>query len=87
MTRQHPDKSSSMAPIQGAFDVTPSASDLTYITRAIMVSSDDVQVTGYLEGDKDNIHQTFALKAGLLYPFAFKKITAVSNSGTIKAYY
>jgi hypothetical protein len=85
MTRRHPDKDSVMAPAQLAMDITPHATnELTYITRFIMVSEDNATVTGYLEGD-ENVHTTVPLKAGAVYPFAFKRITAVS-SGNVKGY-
>ena len=88
----------SVAPITRAFDVSPTGvdsngdaagTDLPINTRAIMVSEDDMTVSGILVGqDLDTaagIHTTHNLKAGILYPFAFRRITAVST-GSVKGY-
>ncbi len=71
------------APIRTAFNITPSATELAIHTRAIMVSA-DATVTGILAEDSTS-HTTFILSAGVLYPFAFKVISAVST-GTVKGY-
>lgn len=86
MTRHHRDKDSVMSPAQVPQDITPHATDvLANTTRFIMVSDDGATVTGYMEGDKTNPHTTMPLRAGLIYPFSFIRVTAVS-SGTIKGY-
>lgn len=72
------------APIRKAFDVTPAGTDLAIPTRAIMVSA-DCTVTGILAEDSSP-HTTFPLSAGVLYPFCFKRISAVSASATVKGY-
>lgn len=71
------------APVRKAFNVTPSPTTLLKI-RAIMVSV-ETTVTGVLVGDTVS-HTTHTLLPGIMYPFAFRKITAVA-SGTVKAYY
>ena len=65
-------------------DITPSATELEQHTRFIMVEVDDITVTGIFIG-QDTSHTTFALKAGVPYPFRFKVISAVS-SGSVKGY-
>jgi len=72
------------APIRKAFDVSPSTSDLTIPTRAIMVSA-ECTVSGIMIGDTSS-HTTNTLFPGMLYPFAFSRITAVSGSATVKGY-
>ena len=71
-------------PVNRSWDVTPSATPFLVPTRAIMVSADDITVTGILKHDTVS-HTTFGLKAGVMYPFEFSSITAVS-AGTVKAY-
>ena len=66
-----------------AFDISPGPSDLAIPTRAITLSA-DATVTGIFVGD-DHSHTTHTLKAGIMYPLCFKKITAVST-GTVKGY-
>ena len=84
--RKYKDKDSAMAPLQVGFNITPHASnELPYITRVVMVTDDGTTITGYLEGDDTNSHTTAPLKAGLMYSFAFKRVTAVS-AGTAKGY-
>lgn len=73
------------APIRRAFDITLSSTPLALPTRYIMVSASGT-VTGEFVGDKGTSTTTFPLTAGVLYPFAFYKITAVSNAITIKGY-
>lgn len=73
-----------LAGCRRAFDITPSSDDLEVPTRAIMVSADDITVTGVFVGQTDS-HTTFSLKSGTVYPFCFKKITSVS-SGSVKGY-
>lgn len=73
------------APIRRSIAITPSATELPLHTRAIMVSV-DATVTGILVGDVATSHTTVTLKAGILYPFAFKVISAVTNSATVKGY-
>ena len=72
-------------PLNRSWDVTPSATAFEPHTRAIMVSDDDTTVTGIMKNDNES-HTTFPLKAGVLYPFEFKIISAVSGSGTVKGY-
>lgn len=71
------------APIRKAVDVTPSPTTIVN-SRAIMVS-EFATVTGELIEQPGTSHTTFSLTPGMLYPFCFKYITAVS-SGTVKAY-
>lgn len=86
MTKTYTNKDSVMAPAQHGADITPHATDLlANITRFVMVTDDLATITGYLEGD-DSAHTTVPLKAGVIYPFAFKRITAVS-AGSIKGYF
>jgi hypothetical protein len=74
------------APLQVGFDITPHATDeLAQRTRVVMVSEDDVTITGYLAGDADTAHTTGPLKAGIMYPMMFDRVTAVS-SGSAKGY-
>lgn len=73
------------APIRRAYTVTLGNTELPLNTRAIMVSAVGT-VTGELVGDKGTLFTTFDLTPGVLYPFAFYKITAVSNSITVKAF-
>lgn len=80
---QYTERDSFMGPARKGFDVTPHATNPNQ-TRAIMVSTDNATVTGVLEADTAP-HTTFPLKAGILYQFAFKTITAVST-GTVKGY-
>lgn len=75
---------SAMAPVRRAIDVTPSATEFSTPSRAIMVS-EAATVTGILSG-MDTSHTTHELQAGTMYPFSFKSITAVS-AGTVKAYF
>lgn len=82
--QQYTDKDSFLASARIAIDVTPSANDLPLYTRCVMVSTDGATITGVLEGDTVS-STTFPLMTGLMYPFAFKKITAVST-GTVKGY-
>lgn len=74
---------SAYAPIRKAWDVTPSETLMEERTRAIMVS-EAATVTGILAGQSDS-HTTFELQPGILYPFMFEVISAVS-AGTVKAY-
>lgn len=86
MSRSLEGKDSVVASVAIGFDVTPHATDpLPEITTGVMVSEDDVEITGYLEGDKSTPHTTFGLKAGVIHPFRFYRITAVSL-GTVKGY-
>lgn len=85
MSRTYKDKNSVMAPAQLQEDITPSASELTNITRFVMVDTDDATLTGYFEGDESTLKTTVPLKAGLIYPFAFTHITAIS-AGNVKGY-
>lgn len=88
MTRRYSDKDSITASAGGGFDVTPHATEyLDAMTRGVMVSEDDTTITGYLEADPENEHTTFGLKAGLMHPFRFIRITAVSGTSTVKGYY
>jgi len=73
------------APARRAFNVTIGATALAIPTRAIMVSAAGT-VTGEFVGDKGTSFTTFELQPGVLYPFMFYKITAVSNSITIKGF-
>lgn len=70
------------APIRKAYNITPGTSVIN--CRAIMVSA-DATVTGEFAEQPGISHTTHTLKAGVLYPFCFRKITAVST-GTVKAY-
>lgn len=79
------DTNSVLAPLTGSFAVTPSGDDLTQTTRAIMVDTDDATITGKLLDD-DAAHTTVTLKTGILYPFRFLTITAVS-AGSVIGYY
>lgn len=82
----HHDRGSITAPGGKAIDVTVHASDdLPMVTRGIMVSTDGTIITGYLENDPNNLHVTFPLSAGVMYPMAFKRIT-ILTSGTVKGY-
>lgn len=85
MPQQYDHRNSFLAPIRAAFNVTPAGTDLAVFTRAVMVDTDGATITGILEGDTVS-HTTVPLKLGVLYPFAFKRISAVS-SGTVKGYY
>lgn len=82
--QQYEHKDSFLAPARIAITITPSADELPVFTRSVMVSTDDATITGVLEGDTVS-STTFPLKTGFMYPFAFKKITAVST-GTVKGY-
>lgn len=82
-------------PIKFALDITPTPLDSNgeYTplnfgrgisqTRAISVSA-DATVTGIF-AENTTEFTTHTLKAGVLYPFVFKAITAIST-GTIKGY-
>lgn len=81
-------------PIKRAITITPTPVDSNGYTalnfgngivetRAITVS-EDATVTGILSG-QDTEFTTHTLKVGVLYPFVFKAITAVS-AGTVKGY-
>lgn len=72
------------APIRRAFDITVSSSDLSLSTRAIMVSA-QCRITCIFVGDTET-HTTFNLDPGILYPFALSRVTAITNSATIKGY-
>jgi hypothetical protein len=76
---------SAMAGASFGRDITPSATAFTQHTRFIMVDTDDVTVTGEFIGEATS-HTTVPLKKGLIYPFFFSKITAVSG-GTVKGYF
>ena len=78
------------APLRRAFDITPVELDsnnnptlLSLETRAIMVTA-ECTVTGILANEETE-HTTATLTPGILYPFAFKAITAVS-AGSVKGY-
>jgi hypothetical protein len=74
---------SATASVRRAWNVTPSPTEFKVPTRAIMVS-EETTVTGVLVSDTTS-HTTFPLTPGVMYPLAFKSITAVS-AGTVKAY-
>ena len=74
---------SAYAGARRGFDITPGTSDLPLSTRAIMVS-ETATVTGILSGDSAE-HTTFELAPGVMHPFFFERITAVS-AGSIKGY-
>lgn len=84
MPLQFEDRDSFMASGRKGFDVTPSSDELPVWTRFIMVTVDDMTVTGILEGDTTS-HTTAPLKVGVPYPMAFKVISAVS-AGAVKGY-
>ena len=71
------------SPPIAAYDITPSANDLAFTTIMIMVS-EAATITGILAGDTTS-HTTQQLTPGIMYPFSFKKITAVS-AGSVKGY-
>lgn len=71
-------------PARRAFDITPLEAELPTPTRAVMVS-DFCTITGILVGQEES-HTTFELNPGIMYPFSFKIISAVSNSATVKGY-
>lgn len=79
------DRQSIMAPLRGGFDITVAETDLAQVPRVVMVSTDGATITGILI-DQDTSHTTLALKAGVMYPLQFKRITAIST-GTAKGYY
>lgn len=85
MAKNFNDTDSVMAPLRGGFDVTPSGTALAINTRVVMVTEDDTTITGIMI-DQDSSHTTGPLKAGVMYPFQFKVISAVS-AGSAKGYY
>lgn len=66
------------------FDITPSGSELSPHTRAITVEAAGT-VTGVLVNDGSTSHTTHALTPGILYPFAFKIISATTAT-SVKGY-
>lgn len=72
------------APVRYGFDVTPSPTPLSTYTTAIMVNTEGATVTGILAYSKKEF-TTLPLSIGVMYPFSFEKITAVS-AGNVKAY-
>lgn len=68
------------------FDVTPSATAFTQHTRAVTVSIDGATITGELIDRPGVSFTTHPLAVGILHPYWFIKITAVST-GTVKGYY
>lgn len=83
MPQMYSDSNSVQAPARMGRDVVAHATNPNQ-TRFVMVSVDNTTITGVLEGDTAS-HTTFGLKAGVLYPIAFKTITAISG-GAVKAY-
>lgn len=71
------------APIRKAYDITPSATTII-ATRAVMVTV-AATITGELAEQPGTSHTTALLSPGIMYPFCFRKITAVS-AGAVKAY-
>lgn len=67
-----------------AYDVTPSEDLLPIKTTGVMITEEGATVTGVLIGDTSP-HTTHPLKVGVIYPFMFKRITAVS-SGAVKIF-
>jgi hypothetical protein len=62
-----------------------SGTDLLIPTRAILLSV-PATVTGILIGPGESSFTTLELAAGVQHPFAFKRITAVSNSASIQGF-
>ena len=83
MPQQYSDSNSVSAPARLGRDIVVHPTNANQ-TRMIMVSADATTITGILEGDTAP-HTTFGLKAGVMYEFAFKTITAVTG-GTAKGY-
>lgn len=77
---------SAYAPARNGYDITPSATDQVESkhTRAVMVSA-AATITGIFTGGTTS-HTTFELQPGILYPFAFRRISAVSNGASVKGY-
>lgn len=82
MPAHYDNRDSFLAPARHAFTITPSATELTNFTRAVMVTEEEATITGILEGDTVS-HTTPPLKVGILYPFAFKVISAVSDGSVV----
>ena len=77
---------SALAPAQRALDVVASANPLPFVTRGVMVS-DACTITGtFTKGQEGASHTTFELVPGMLYPFMFATITAISNGASVKGY-
>ena len=85
MSQRYTDNDSALGSANGVFDITPAVGELDQSTRMVMVDTDGTTVTGTLIADSDE-NTTFALKAGIMYPFRFKEITAVTG-GSAKGYF
>lgn len=83
--KRYDDRHSILGRAENMLVVTPSASELPEISRFIMVSVDDVTVTGIL-ADMTTSFTTVPLKAGQEYNLGFKVISAVS-AGTVQVFW
>ena len=86
MTRNFNDTDSSLVGATVGVDVTPSTTAFGQHLRAVTVSDDGATITGELFGNEGVSFTTHGLAFGIMHPYWFTKITAVS-AGTVKGYY